>query len=55
MNKNLALKMAGVAVPLIVALAGMFYGDVTPVIRDLCEAALPAGTLVHEVDAGATR
>lgn len=41
--------------PLAVALAGIFYGDVTPVIRDLCEAALPAGAFGPEVDAGAAR
>lgn len=42
-------------VPLLVTLAGVFYGDVTPVIRNLCESALPAGTLIQEVDAGAPR
>ena len=55
MNKQLILKIAGVTVPLLVALAGIFYGDVTPVIRDLCEVALPAGAFGPQVDAGAPR
>lgn len=50
MNRQLILKVAGVVVPLVVALAGILYGDVTPVIRDLCEAALPANVQVKEVD-----
>lgn len=55
MNKQTILKVAGVIVPLLVALAGILYGDVTPTVRAICEAALPAGTMVKEVDAGAAR
>jgi hypothetical protein len=55
MNKHLALKVTGVAIPLVVALAGILYGDITPTIRSICEAALPTGTLIKEVDAGAPR
>lgn len=55
MNKQLVLKVAGVVIPLAMALAGIFYNDVTPIVRSICEAALPTGTLIHEVDAGAPR
>lgn len=55
MKKQLVLKLVGVIVPVAVAIAGMLYGDVTPVIRDLCEAALPAGAFGPQVDAGAAR
>ena len=51
MTKNVILKIAGVVIPLVVAVTGILYGDVTPVIRDLCEAALPAGAFGHQVDA----
>ncbi len=54
-TKQLALKTVGVVVPLLVALAGIMYGDVTPTIRTICESVLPAGSLVREVDAGAAR
>lgn len=54
-SKQTLLKVTGVVVPLLVALAGILYGDITPTIRGFCEAALPAGSLVKEVDAGATR
>ncbi len=55
MNKQLIIKVIGVVVPVVVALTTILYGDVTPMIRDLCEAALPAGAFGHEVDAGAAR
>jgi len=54
-TKRLLLKTTGVVVPLLVALAGVMYGDISPTIRTICEAVLPPGTLVHEVDAGAAR
>lgn len=55
MNRQLVFKTVGVVIPLVVAVLGVVYGDVTPVIRDLCEAALPANVQVREVDAGAAR
>lgn len=55
MNKQLVFKLVGIIVPLVVTIAGLFYGDVTPAIRGFCEAALPAGAFGHQVDAGAAR
>ncbi len=55
MNKQLILKIGGIVVPLVVAVASILYGDITPTIRAVCEAALPAGAFGHQVDAGAAR
>ena len=54
-NYTLFFKLAAVVVPLAMAALGAMYGDVTPVVRSLCEAALPAGAFGPEVDAGAAR
>lgn len=44
MNKNTVLKVIGIVAPLLVAVAGLFYGDVEPTIRAICDAALPGET-----------
>ena len=61
MNGKMALKVFGVIGPLAVALTGLFYGDVTPFISDVCKSLLPSipvvrpSTTVIEADAGAAR
>lgn len=54
-NVRLALKVGVAVVPIVMAVLTAIYGDVTPIVRDLCEAALPATIQVKEVDAGAPR
>lgn len=53
MSKQLVLKIAGIVVPVVVALAGVFYGDIKPTIKSFCDAALSEDVRVQEVDAGA--
>lgn len=57
MNKQLVFKLVGVVVPVLVAIAGMVYGDVTPMVHDLCGALLPSGSMKAPPagDAGAAR
>ena len=57
-----AYAIAAVVVPTIMTLAGYFYGDIEPVVRDACEVLLPKGSVVRPSvtikqgpDAGATR
>jgi hypothetical protein len=58
---TLFFKIAAGVVPVIMAAAGYFYGDITPVVRDVCGTLLPAGTVVTRPsvtviqDAGAPR
>ncbi len=54
-HAKLVATIGVVVVPLVMAVLTGIYGDVTPVVRSFCEAALPAGTLVNEVDAGGVR
>lgn len=54
-NAKLVLKVGAAVVPIVVAVLTAIYGDVTPVIRDFCDAALPSSVQVKEVDAGAPR
>lgn len=54
-NIRLVLKVGAAVVPIVMAVLTAIYGDVTPIVRDLCEAALPATIQVKEVDAGAPR
>lgn len=53
MNKQLVFKLVGVVVPVLVAIAGMVYGDVTPMVHDLCGVLLPKAPPAG--DAGAAR
>lgn len=55
MDKKLILKVGALVVPIVLAVLTGIYGDVTPVIRDFCDAALPSNVQVKEVDAGAAR
>lgn len=55
MNTKLALKLGAVIVPVVMAVLTGIYGDVTPMVRSICEAALPAGAFGTQVDAGAAR
>lgn len=50
MNKQLIFKIVGVVVPLVVAALGLVYGDVTPIVQDICEAALPSTVQVKTVN-----
>lgn len=54
-NSKLILGIGAVAVPVVMAVLTGIYGDVTPVVRSFCEAALSSDVRVHEVDAGAPR
>ena len=54
-NTKLVLKVAAPLMAVAMAILTGIYGDVTPIVRDLCEAALPAGAFGPEVEAGATR
>lgn len=54
-NVRLALKVGAMVVPIVMAVLTAIYGDVTPIVRDFCEAALPNNVQVKEVDAGAPR
>ncbi len=54
-NYTLAFKVAALVIPAAMAILGAMYGDLTPFVRDICEAALPANVQVHEVDAGVAR
>lgn len=49
-----AFQIAGVVVPLVMAAVGFFYGDIQPIVRDVCGTLLPKGSLVV-TDAGAPR
>lgn len=44
------LKVGALVVPVVMAILTGIYGDVTPVVRSFCEAALPVVD-VQEVDA----
>lgn len=44
------LKVGALIVPVVMAILTGIYGDVTPIVRSFCEAALPA-VEVQEVDA----
>lgn len=57
-----AFRIAGVIVPLLMGAAGLFYGDIEPVVRDACEVLLPKGSVIRPSvtikqgpDAGAVR
>lgn len=54
-NYKLAFKIAAGVIPVVMAVVGAIYGDVTPVVRDLCTTALPTGSVAPaiEADAGA--
>ena len=54
-NAKLVVAVGAVVVPVVMAVLTGIYGDVTPVVRSFCEAALPAGAFGPEVDAGAPR
>lgn len=47
--KTTLLKVAAIVVPLLVAATGYLYGDVVPLLRDICEALPPAGVLPARV------
>jgi len=53
-NAKMVLKVGALVVPVVMAVLTGIYGDVTPMVRSFCEAALPAGALGPEVDAGAS-
>ncbi len=55
-NYRLGFQLAALVVPVIMALAGVFWGDITPIARDFCSVVLPAGSLTPlPTDAGAPR
>lgn len=54
-HRKLLIAVGGVVGSVAMAVLTGIYGDVAPIVRSFCEAALPSGTLVHEVDAGAAR
>lgn len=68
MNKTYAtvFKVAMVLAPVVMGLLGYAYGDVTPVVYDVCQSLLPNGSInrigvsvkevdINEADAGAPR
>lgn len=60
MNKNykLAFKLAAAVVPIIMGVVGAYFGNVQPVVRDVCALLLPVGTSIQvpsQADAGAPR
>lgn len=59
---TLAFKVAAAVVPLIMAAVAYAYGDITPVVRDICGVLLPSDGVVEVrpsvtvvEDAGAVR
>lgn len=40
------LKIGAVVFPLVIGALSVIYGDVTPMIRDVCGSLLPAGSIV---------
>lgn len=54
-HAKLVATIGAIIVPVVMAVLTGIYGDVTPVVRSFCEAALPAGAFGAEVDAGAPR
>lgn len=50
-----AYAIVAIVAPLAMGLAGYFYGDVEPIVRDACTALLPKGHVIRPsvtVDAG---
>lgn len=41
-----AFKVAAYVVPLVLSLASYFFGDVQPMVRDVCSMLLPPGSVV---------
>lgn len=61
-NYKMMLKIGAVVFPVVLGILSAYFGDVQPMIRDVCGSLLPAGSVVptfplpvHEVDAGAAR
>jgi hypothetical protein len=46
MNKSTVIKLVGAAAPIVLGILGYLYTDVTPVVRDICGALLPFGSVV---------
>lgn len=45
MNKSTVIKLIGAAAPIVLGILGYLYTDVTPVVRDVCGALLPFGSV----------